>query len=54
MILVLSAIVFKDFSDNLIVLDDTPALVITGEDNGGIPLKKNYYYIKRKRYFTIP
>ena len=42
------AIVFKDFSDNLIVLDDTPALVITGEDNGGIPAKKTITLSKEK------
>lgn len=42
------AIVFKDFSDNLIVLDDTPSLVITGEDNGGIPIKKTITLSKEK------
>lgn len=42
------AIVFKDFSDNLIVLDDTPSLVITGDDNGGIPIKKTITLSKEK------
>ena len=42
------AIVFKDFSDNLIVLNDTPALVITGEDNGGIPIRKTITLSKEK------
>lgn len=28
------SIVFKDFSDNILVLDKTPTLVITGDDKG--------------------
>lgn len=42
------AIVFKDFSDNLIVLDNTPSLVITNKDNGGISLKKTITLSKEK------
>lgn len=42
------AIVFKDFSYNLIMLNDTPSLVITGEDNDGIPVKKTITLSKEK------
>ena len=41
-------IVYKDFSDNLIYLNESPSLVITGEDNGGIPRKETITLSKEK------
>lgn len=48
------SIVFKDFSDNILVLDKTPTLVITGDDNWWHFPKENKYFIQRKRYTFIP
>lgn len=43
-----AAIVFKDFNDNILVLDKIPTLVLTGDDNGGIPQKKTITLSKEK------